>query len=174
MKRYRIMNRITKEWWEGEANSAQEACQKAGWLDCGEWSSRTVEKSCSKGGPAMKPQQPSMFAETDFVDPSAFLEIEGIAGDIIRVLPEWIIVVSLIPQVTGGTSWYLTYTPQNHVGDSVPISDRSAARLAAHRYPFKCSCLHPFYIRMPSPGHVFLFCSRVDCDYRKKAIQLDL
>lgn len=32
MKRYRIMNRITKEWWNGEANSAQEACEKAGWL----------------------------------------------------------------------------------------------------------------------------------------------
>jgi hypothetical protein len=33
---YRIMNRITKEWWEGEAMSAQEACQKAGWMigDC--------------------------------------------------------------------------------------------------------------------------------------------
>ena len=36
MNRYRIMNRITKEWWEGEASSAQEACQKAGWMigDC--------------------------------------------------------------------------------------------------------------------------------------------
>ena len=36
MNRYRIMNRITKEWWEGEANSAHEACQKAGWMigDC--------------------------------------------------------------------------------------------------------------------------------------------
>ena len=34
--RYRIMNRITKEWWDGEAESAQEACSKAGWLigDC--------------------------------------------------------------------------------------------------------------------------------------------
>ena len=34
--RYRIMNRITKQWWDGEANSAQEACQLAGWLigDC--------------------------------------------------------------------------------------------------------------------------------------------
>ena len=32
MNRYRIMNRITQEWWEGEANSAQEACQKAGWM----------------------------------------------------------------------------------------------------------------------------------------------
>ena len=31
MNRYRIMNRITKEWWNGEASSAQEACQKAGW-----------------------------------------------------------------------------------------------------------------------------------------------
>jgi len=36
MRRYRIMNRVTKEWWEGEADSAQEACQKTGWLigDC--------------------------------------------------------------------------------------------------------------------------------------------
>ena len=36
MKTYRIMNRITKQWWEGEAQSAQEACQKAGWMigDC--------------------------------------------------------------------------------------------------------------------------------------------
>ena len=30
-KRYRIMNRVTREWWDGEASSAQEACQKAGW-----------------------------------------------------------------------------------------------------------------------------------------------
>lgn len=36
MPRYRIMNRITKEWWEGEAPSAQAACKKAGWMvgDC--------------------------------------------------------------------------------------------------------------------------------------------
>jgi len=35
-KRYRIRNRITGEWWEGEADSAQEACRLAGWLigDC--------------------------------------------------------------------------------------------------------------------------------------------
>jgi len=35
-KVYRIMNRITQEWWEGEAPSAQEACEKAGWMigDC--------------------------------------------------------------------------------------------------------------------------------------------
>lgn len=32
MKTYRIWNRATKQWWEGEANSAQEACEKAGWL----------------------------------------------------------------------------------------------------------------------------------------------
>jgi len=32
MKTYRIMNQITKKWWEGEATSAQEACEKAGWL----------------------------------------------------------------------------------------------------------------------------------------------
>jgi len=31
MNRYRIMNNITEEWWEGEAHSAQEAAQKAGW-----------------------------------------------------------------------------------------------------------------------------------------------
>jgi len=29
---YRIFNRITKEWWQGEANSAQEACKRAGWM----------------------------------------------------------------------------------------------------------------------------------------------
>lgn len=36
MKPYRIMNRISKEWWEGEAESAQEACDQAGWFigDC--------------------------------------------------------------------------------------------------------------------------------------------
>jgi len=36
MKRYRIRNRITRQWWEGLAESAQEACQKAGWMigDC--------------------------------------------------------------------------------------------------------------------------------------------
>ena len=36
MKTYRIWNRVTREWWEGEAGSAQEACQKAGWMigDC--------------------------------------------------------------------------------------------------------------------------------------------
>ena len=32
MPTYRIMNRVTKQWWEGDAESAQEACQKAGWL----------------------------------------------------------------------------------------------------------------------------------------------
>ena len=30
--RYRIMNRITNQWWNGEADSAQEACRLAGWL----------------------------------------------------------------------------------------------------------------------------------------------
>ena len=36
MPRYRVMHRINKMWWEGEAPSAQEACQKAGWMvgDC--------------------------------------------------------------------------------------------------------------------------------------------
>lgn len=32
MNVYRIMNRVTKKFWEGEANSAQEACEKAGWM----------------------------------------------------------------------------------------------------------------------------------------------
>ena len=31
MKTYRIMNRYTKEWWEGEATNAQEACGRASW-----------------------------------------------------------------------------------------------------------------------------------------------
>lgn len=46
MKKYRIMNRITKEWWEGEADSAQEACNKAGWLigDC--WVRQYSSKGC--------------------------------------------------------------------------------------------------------------------------------
>jgi hypothetical protein len=36
MKIYRIMNRATKEWREIKASSAQEACEKAGWMvgDC--------------------------------------------------------------------------------------------------------------------------------------------
>lgn len=54
MKRYRIMNRITKKWWEGEADSAQEACEKAGWLigDC--W----VRVSPSgRGGDWSKPKE---------------------------------------------------------------------------------------------------------------------
>jgi len=36
MKRYRILNRVTGEWAEVYADSAQEACQKARWLigDC--------------------------------------------------------------------------------------------------------------------------------------------
>jgi len=32
MKRYLVENRITKEKWKGEAKSAQEACEKSGWL----------------------------------------------------------------------------------------------------------------------------------------------
>ena len=32
MPTYRLMNRTTRQWWEGDAESAQEACQKAGWL----------------------------------------------------------------------------------------------------------------------------------------------
>jgi hypothetical protein len=31
MKIYRIWNRTTGERWQGEADSAQEACNKAGW-----------------------------------------------------------------------------------------------------------------------------------------------
>jgi len=36
MTRYRIMHRPTQQWWEGEAESAHEACVKAGWMigDC--------------------------------------------------------------------------------------------------------------------------------------------
>jgi hypothetical protein len=45
MKRYRVMNRITKEWWNGEASSAQEACEKAGWLIGNCW----VRESSQKG-----------------------------------------------------------------------------------------------------------------------------
>jgi len=30
-RKYRIMNRTTHQWWEGEADSAVQACQKAGW-----------------------------------------------------------------------------------------------------------------------------------------------
>jgi len=46
MKTYRIWNRVTQEWREGEASSAQEACQKAGWMpgDC--W----VREKTPKGG----------------------------------------------------------------------------------------------------------------------------
>ena len=32
MGKYHIVNRITKDCWDGEAESAQEACQRAGWL----------------------------------------------------------------------------------------------------------------------------------------------
>lgn len=36
MPRYRIQNRVTKDWAEVEAPSAAEACQRMGWLigDC--------------------------------------------------------------------------------------------------------------------------------------------
>ena len=36
MKRYRITNRVTKETYEVEANAAQEAAQRLGWMirDC--------------------------------------------------------------------------------------------------------------------------------------------
>jgi hypothetical protein len=29
--RFRIFNKVTFEWWEGEAASGQEACRKASW-----------------------------------------------------------------------------------------------------------------------------------------------
>lgn len=32
MKTYRIQNRVTKKWWEGEAESPAAACKKAGWM----------------------------------------------------------------------------------------------------------------------------------------------
>lgn len=36
MNKYRIFNRRTQEWWEGEAMSVTDACEKAGWMlwDC--------------------------------------------------------------------------------------------------------------------------------------------
>lgn len=36
MNTYRIMNKKTNQWWQGEANNAKEACRKATWppLDC--------------------------------------------------------------------------------------------------------------------------------------------
>ncbi|MBA7684293.1 hypothetical protein ES703_92684 [subsurface metagenome] len=37
IKTYRLYNRITKSWWEGQAASAQEACLKAGWLIGDTW-----------------------------------------------------------------------------------------------------------------------------------------
>ncbi|MQY60593.1 hypothetical protein GH153_01965 [bacterium] len=50
MPRYRVMHRVSKLWWEGEAPSAQEACQKAGWMvrDC--W----VRQYSSKGSGGWK------------------------------------------------------------------------------------------------------------------------
>ena len=35
-RHYRILHRPTRGWWEGEAGSAQDACEKAGWAagDC--------------------------------------------------------------------------------------------------------------------------------------------
>ena len=58
MTRYRIMNRMTKEWWEGEARGPYEACTRAGWPigDCwireyspkgsGGWKKSKAEKDC--------------------------------------------------------------------------------------------------------------------------------
>ena len=44
--RYRIMNRITQNWWEGEANSAQEACQMAHWPISECWVRQYSTKGC--------------------------------------------------------------------------------------------------------------------------------
>lgn len=46
MKRYRIQNRVTKEWWEGEAESATAACQKAGWRPGNCWVREYSPKGC--------------------------------------------------------------------------------------------------------------------------------
>jgi hypothetical protein len=32
MKQYRIMNNITRDWWEGMADDANQALSKAGWI----------------------------------------------------------------------------------------------------------------------------------------------
>ena len=55
--KYRIFNRITQEWWEGEAKNADEACRMAGWIigNCwvrqytirGGW--RNITKQIKKG-----------------------------------------------------------------------------------------------------------------------------
>lgn len=37
MKEYRLFHRELKKFWDGKANSAQEACQKAGWLIKDTW-----------------------------------------------------------------------------------------------------------------------------------------
>lgn len=49
MPRYRIIHRLTKQQWEGEATSASEACQRAGWsiTDC--WVKKTISKDYTKG-----------------------------------------------------------------------------------------------------------------------------
>jgi len=55
MARYRVMNRITMEWWEGEALSAVRACRKAGWIigDC--WVRvQTLHKGWGKPGELKK------------------------------------------------------------------------------------------------------------------------
>ena len=31
MKTYRVMNKVTKRWWEGKARSGHAACAAAGW-----------------------------------------------------------------------------------------------------------------------------------------------
>ena len=36
-KKYKIQNKITREWWEGEAGSTGEACTRAGWADNDCW-----------------------------------------------------------------------------------------------------------------------------------------
>jgi len=46
MKTYRILNTVTKEWWEGKASSPEEALKKAKWSekDC------RIRERTDKGG----------------------------------------------------------------------------------------------------------------------------
>lgn len=53
MKEYRLFHRELKKFWDGEANSAQEACQKAGWLIGDTWvreRTQVVSNSASDSG----------------------------------------------------------------------------------------------------------------------------
>lgn len=55
LKRYRIRNKITGEWWEGEAVSAEMACSGAGWAlgFC-----EVKEKTTRGAGGWKKPESP--------------------------------------------------------------------------------------------------------------------